>query len=105
MVRGRCVFITLNDIIQTVLAIKEYVANNQSTFRIIEIESRFGLEIPISDVTLKIAIKEEVIGELQLTLQSNAAQYHFAHIVYELQRSTIFTKTKMVDNKYKELEQ
>ena len=62
MVRGRCVFSNLNDIIQTVLAIREFVSRNKTIFRILETESRFTLKIPISDVTLKIAIKEEVVA-------------------------------------------
>ncbi len=49
---------------------------------IYEIESRFTNETPISDVTLKIVINKEIIAELQLTIQNNAASYNFAHKIY-----------------------
>ena len=58
--------------------------------------------MPISDVTLKVAIDQKIVAELQLTLQSNAAAYNFAHKVYELDRSKVFSKAKTVDNYYKE---
>ena len=60
--------------------------------------------MPISDVTLKLAIDKAIVAELQLTLQSNAAAYNFAHKVYELNRSKVFSKAKTVDNYYKEYE-
>ena len=44
------------------------------------------------------------MAELQLTLQSNAAAYNFAHKVYELDRSKVFSKAKTVDNYYREYE-
>ena len=56
MVRARCVFLNLTDIIETVVAIKDFVDRNQEHFRLLEIESRFNLKVPISDVTLKLAI-------------------------------------------------
>ena len=37
-----------------------------------------------------------------MTLQSNAAAYNFAHKVYELKRSEVFSKAKIVENYYKE---
>lgn len=67
-----------------------------------EIESRFTKPIPISDITLKIALHERIIAELQLTLQSNVATYAFAHKIYELQRSKAFSKIKTVFNYYEE---
>ena len=39
---------------------------------------------------------------MQLTLQTNAAAYNFAHKVYELSRSKIFSKIKVVHNYYEE---
>ena len=51
---------------------------------------------------MKVAIDQKIVAELQLTLQSNAAAYNFAHKVYELQRSVIFSKAKIVDNYYQE---
>ena len=71
-------------------------------FRLTEIESRFTNKIPISDVTLNIAINEEIVAELQLTLQTNFAAYNFAHKVYELARSKIFSKIKITHNYYEE---
>ena len=56
--------------------------------------------MPISDVTLKIAINEEIVAKLQLTLQTNFAAYNFAHKVYELARSKIFSKIKITHNYY-----
>ena len=47
---------------------------------------------------MKIALNEEIVAELQLTLQTNAAAYNFAHKVYELSRSKIFSKIKVVHN-------
>ena len=51
-------------------------------------------------MTLKIAINEELVAELQLTVQANAAAYNFAHKIYELQRSKVFSKLKIVHNYY-----
>lgn len=60
MVRGKCVFAELTDIVQTVKQIKQYAKEynirRPNTYRVIQAESRFGLEIPISDVTLKIVL-------------------------------------------------
>ena len=59
MVRGKCVFLEVEDIILAVNQIKEFVANDEKQrYRITEIESRFTNAQPISDVTLKIAINE-----------------------------------------------
>jgi hypothetical protein len=49
-------------------------------------------------VTLKIAINEEIVAELQLTLQTNLATYNFAHKIYELQRAKLFSKIKIAHN-------
>ena len=67
-------------------------------YRITEIESRFTNPQPISDITLKIAINEEVVSELQLTIQANAAAYNFSHKVYELARTKVFSKIKISHN-------
>ena len=56
MVRGKCVFLEVEDIILTVNQIKEFVKKNPNKYRIIEIESRFTNPQPISDVSLKIAL-------------------------------------------------
>jgi len=57
MVRGKCIFLEINDIIETIEKIKNFVKNDPNKrFRITQIESRFTKNIPISDVTLKIAI-------------------------------------------------
>ncbi len=83
MLRGKCVFISIPDIIITIDRIKAFALKDEKKrFRIIEIESRFTNKVPISDVTLKIAINEEIVTELQLAVQSNAAAYNFAHKVY-----------------------
>ena len=58
MVRGKCVFLSVNDIIDTIADIQKFVEKKGKDMRIIEIENRFKCDIPISDVTLKIAIKE-----------------------------------------------
>jgi hypothetical protein len=55
-------------------------------------------------VTLKIAIEEKTVAELQLTLQTNAATYNFAHKIYEFTRSKVFSKIKVADNYHKEFE-
>ncbi len=34
----------------------------------------------------------------QLTIQGNAAAYNFAHKIYELQRTKVFSKIKIVHN-------
>ena len=57
MVRGKCIFSSIEDIIETVDKIKQYAADNASSYRLIEVESRFNNPIPISDVTLKIALE------------------------------------------------
>ena len=81
MVRGKCVFLEVSDIIETVKSIKKFVSKD-SRFTIEEIESRFTNKIPISDVTLKIVINKKIVAELKLTIQTNAAAYHFAHKIY-----------------------
>ena len=53
-------------------------------------------------MTLKIAINEEIISELQLTVQANAAAYNFAHKVYELARTKVFSKVKISHNYFEE---
>ena len=71
-------------------------------YKIIEIESRFTKLQPISDVTLKIALNEEIVSELQLTVQANAAAYNFAHKIYELARTKVFSKVKISHNYFEE---
>lgn len=100
MVRAKCIFLNIEDIIETVRKIKTFTEKNSQTFRIVEIESRFNNPKPISDVTLKIVLNEAIVAELQLTLQTNAPTYNFSHKIYELQRAKIFSKIKMVDNYY-----
>lgn len=106
MVRGKCTFSKIEDIIETIESIKNYVKKFEKTdpkkYRILEIESRFTKPIPISDITLKIALHERIIAELQLTLQSNVATYAFAHKIYEFQRSKAFSKVKTIFNYYEE---
>jgi len=57
MVRGKCLFNSIEDIIEAVYKIKSYVADNAGSYRLIEVESRFNNKTPISDVTLKIALE------------------------------------------------
>ena len=101
MVRGKCVFLEISDILETVKSIKDFIKKD-SRFTIEEIESRFTNEIPISDVTLKIVINKRIVAELQLTIQTNAATYNFAHKIYELQRTKVFSKLKIVHNYFEE---
>ena len=49
-------------------------------------------------MTLKIAIREEIVAELQLTIQANAAAYNFSHKIYELARTKVFSKIKISHN-------
>ena len=51
---------------------------------------------------MKIALNEEIVAELQLTLQTNLAAYNFAHKIYEFSRSEIFSKVKIIYNYYEE---
>ena len=66
MVRGKCTFAKIEDIIETIISIKAYVEKQKiidpQKFRILEIESRFTKPIPISDITLKIALHERIIA-------------------------------------------
>ena len=82
-------------------SIKEFVRNNPR-FALKEIENRFGNPMPISDVTLKILLDNKIVAELQLTIQTNAATYNFAHKIYELQRTKVFSKIKIIHNYYEE---
>ena len=96
-------FLEVEDIIETVNEIKKFVKSDPfQRYRITEIESRFTNKQPISDVTLKIAINEEILSELQLTIQANAAAYNFAHKVYELARTKVFSKIKISHNYFEE---
>ena len=101
MVRGKCVFLEVSDIIQSVQSIKEFVSRD-ARFKIEEIESRFTNPTPISDVTLKIVINDKIVAQLQLTIQTNAATYSFAHKIYELQRTKVFSKLKIIHNYFQE---
>ena len=60
MVRGKCTFSNIEDILETISNIINYVdsfkTKDPKKFRILEIESRFTKLIPISDITLKIAL-------------------------------------------------
>ena len=53
-------------------------------------------------MTLKIALNEKIVSELQLTVQANAAAYNFAHKVYELARTKVFSKVKISHNYFEE---
>ena len=57
MVRGKCIFLSVYDIIETIISIKKYAEENKDTFRVIEVESRFTSDPPISDITFKIVIR------------------------------------------------
>lgn len=63
MVRGKCVFMDINDIIRTIDKIKAFVEKDKNKrFNIVEIESRFTNPVPISDVTLKIVINKAIVA-------------------------------------------
>jgi len=66
MVRGKCIFAKIEDIIDAVKKIKRFIdtanLNSADSYRLIEVESRFTKKIPISDVTLKIVLKEEIVA-------------------------------------------
>lgn len=104
MVRGKCIFLEIGDIIETVNDIKRFVKEDDR-FGLTEIESRFTNKVPISDVTLKIILNKQIVAELQLTIQTNAATYNFAHKVYELQRTKVFSKLKITHNYFEEFKQ
>ena len=101
MVRGKCTFGKIQDIIETVGSINKFLGNHAS-YRILEIESRFTNPIPISDITLKFALNERVIAELQLTIQKDEVAYSFAHKIYELQRAKAFSKITTIFNYYED---
>ena len=61
MVRGKCVFLEISDILETVKSIKDFIQKD-SRFTIEEIESRFTNDTPISDVTLKIVINKRIVA-------------------------------------------
>ena len=44
------------------------------------------------------------MAELQLTLQTNFASYNFAHKVYELARSKVFSKIKITHIYFEEFQ-
>ena len=80
MVRGKCIFASLSDLIETIDEIKKFVDQDTlGRYRIVELENRFkqgsNNSPPISDVTLKIALKDVIVAQLQLTLQTNKAAY------------------------------
>lgn len=47
-------------------------------------------------------LNKQIVAELQLTIQTNAAAYNFAHKIYELQRTKVFSKLKIVNNYFEE---
>ncbi len=102
MIRGKCVFLEIGQIIQAINQIKKFVKKNPK-FGIKQIENRFAIkQTPISDVTLKIVIDKKIVAELQLTIQTNAATYNFAHKIYQLQRTKVFSKIKIIHNYFEE---
>lgn len=60
MVRGKCTFSSLIHILETIERIEKFIndenAKGINKYRIVEKESRFDRDPPISDVTLKIGI-------------------------------------------------
>lgn len=103
MLRGKCTFVSLSDIIETVTDIKHYIAQNpDEKLKIIQVEDRFSRKTPISDVTLKLAHGDSISSELQLSLQTNKAAYDFAHKIYEFNRTKVFSKIKIINNYYEE---
>ena len=44
------------------------------------------------------------MAELQLTIQTNAAAYNFAHKIYELSRTKVFSKIKIIHNYFEEFQ-
>lgn len=100
MILGKCVFLQVSDIIETIKTIKEYVDMNKSMFTIEEIETRFTNTIPMSDVILQIVIDKKIKASLQLSIQQNLAVYNFSVNIYQLQWTKIFSKIKIVHNYY-----
>ena len=58
--------------------------------------------MPISDVIIHIVIRDEVVAELRLIYQSNAAAHKFAIKVDELSRKSMFSTVKIVHNHFEE---
>ena len=60
MVRGKCGFSDIEDILNTIQDIKKYIhqknLKNPGILKLLEVESRFTRSPPISDITLKIVI-------------------------------------------------
>ena len=59
MLRGKCVFLDISDLIKALNSIKAFVKKD-SRFALSDIYTRFTNEIPISDVTLKIIINNKI---------------------------------------------
>jgi len=98
MIRGECIFSSIKDIVITVSKIKNYIADHPHSYKLIEVESRFKNETPMSGVTLIIALKNEIIAELQLIYQTNAAAYIFALKIHYFSQPNFFSKIRVIDN-------
>ncbi len=101
MLVGRCVFLKLSDILETINSIKKFIKKD-NRFALKSVESRFIYTNTSSDVTLKIVINNQIIAQLQLTTQSNEKIFNFSHQINQLQRSKLFSKIKAVRNYYEE---
>jgi hypothetical protein len=99
MIVGRCVFLKLSDILETINSIKKFIKKD-NRFSLKSVESRFIYTNTSSDVTLKIVINNQIIAQLQLTTQSNEKIFNFSHQINQLQRSKLFSKIKAVRNYY-----
>lgn len=89
MLRGKCLFASVENINQCCSDIIEALSNDFSkTVRVVEIDNR--LRKGTSDLVLKI-LYGDVIAEMQLVINLNAADYEFSHKLYELQRCKLFT--------------
>ncbi len=89
MLRGKCLFAAVDKINDCCFEIMESLKKEENKdLKLIEIDNR--LKQSTSDLVLKVLFGN-IVAELQLVINLEAAEFEFGHKIYELKRSMFFT--------------
>lgn len=91
MLRGKCMFASVQKINQCCGDIKRHIEESEGKLKLIEIDNRLQDDKKgTSDLVMKILVGN-IIAELQLVIDLDSAEYEFNHKLYELKRSKFFS--------------
>ena len=91
MLRGKCMFASVQKINHCCNDIKKQITQSEGRFKLVEIDNRLQDDDKgTSDLVMKILVGD-VIAELQLVIDLDSAEYEFSHKLYELKRSKFFS--------------